>query len=212
MSSEASIDNETTGAKQVKAGLKAKDVIPLAIFSVLFVILCFVGIFTSGMLVVTQPFGIAIAALIAGPVYMYMRARVPAFGGILITGVLVAAAMFFTGAGWIIAAGVLVGALIAELIGLATKYKNFWATALGYSVMMTIYAAGSYAPMVLMRDEYYEQAMSNSVNAEFMLQLLDFYTGPILLAALAVTFVCGILGALLGKKMMKKHLEKAGMV
>lgn len=195
-----------------KSKLTSKDFITLGIFSVLFVVLCFLGIFVASILVVTQPFGIALCALLGGVVYMYMRAKVQGFGGILISGAILAIAMFATGSGWVIAACIMAGALLAELIGRAGKYRSFWLTTAGYAVLMTFFAAGSYAPMILMKDSYYELAMSNSLDSSYMLELLDFYTGPMLVAALAATAVCAGLGALVARAMMKKHFVKAGMV
>lgn len=195
-----------------KNKLGAKDFITLGIFSVLLVLLCYVGIFAMSVLVVTQPFGVALGALLGGVVYMYMRAKVQGFGGILITGAILAIAMFATGSGWIIAVCILAGSLVAELISRAGSYKNFWLTAVGYAVLMTAYAASSYVPMLMMKGSYYELAMSNSVDNVYMLQLLDFYTGPVLIVALAVTAVCAVLGALFARAMLKKHFAKAGMV
>lgn len=195
-----------------KKKLTAKDFITLGIFSVLFVVLCYVGIFAMSLLVVTQPFGVALGALLGGVVYMYMRAKVQGFGGILITGAILAIAMFATGSGWVIAVCVLAGALISELVVRGGGYKNFWLTTAGYVILMVVYAAGSYAPMLIMKDSYYELAMSNSVDDAFMIDLLDFYTGPVLFAALAATAICAVTGSLIARAMMKKHFIKAGMV
>ncbi|MFV0399143.1 MAG: MptD family putative ECF transporter S component [Oscillospiraceae bacterium] len=192
--------------------LKSRDFITLGIFSVLFIIVCFLCIFASSIAVVTQPFGIAIAALLGGTIYMYMRAKVNKFGGVLITGVLLALAMLASGSGWIIVVSLLAATAVAELLTQAGRNENFWLTTAGYAVLMTAFAASSYAPMILMKESYYQLAMSNSVDNAYMLELLDFYTGPILIAALAATAVCSVLGALLAKVMVKKHFSRVGMV
>lgn len=192
--------------------LKSKDFISLGIFSVLFIIICFVGIFASSVAVVTQPFGIAIAAVLGGTVYMYLRAKVNKFGGTMMTGILLGLVMLATGAGWVIAVCAIVGGILAELLEKAGGYNNYWLTTAGYAVFMTVYAAGSYAPMVLMKDEYYALAMSNSVDNSYMLALLDFYTGPILIGAMITTAACAVVGSLIAKAMMKKHFSKAGLL
>lgn len=197
---------------KTKKGLKGKDIITLAIFSVLFVAICFIGIMISSALVVTQPFGLALAALLGGPMYMYMRVKVPAFGGVLITGVILSAAMFLTGGGWVITLCTLAASVIAELIGFASRYGSFWASAAGYALFMMIYAAGSYVPMFLMKEETLALAQSNNLDNTFMVDLLNFVTGPILAIALAAAGVCAVLGALLARTMMKKHFKKAGML
>lgn len=201
-----------TGIRENTVRLKAKDFITLGIFSVLFIIICFIGIFATSIVTVTQPFGIALAALLGAPVYLYMRLKVPAFGGILLGGLLLALAMLVTGSGWIIPGCILLGALLAELLARAGHYKNTLLLSLGYALLMTLYAAGSYMPMLLMKESYYELALSNSVDNSFMLELLDFYTGPLLAGALLATAALALIGCLVARSMMKKHFIKAGMV
>ncbi|MGL5514607.1 MAG: MptD family putative ECF transporter S component [Sporomusa sp.] len=200
--------SETSAARQ---GLKAKDIITLAIFSVLFVIICFIGIMLCSLMVVTQPFSIALAALLGSTVYMYMRAKVRTFGGILITGVILSLAMFLTGAGWIISMASLAGALIAELIGKASHY-SYWGNTIGYIVLMTLYASSNIIPMYMMKEETLALAMSNSLDNAFMIELLNFITGPVMAVALVVVVVCSLIGSLLARSMLKKHFIKAGMV
>ncbi|MGL5513983.1 MAG: MptD family putative ECF transporter S component [Sporomusa sp.] len=203
--------NNESAAGTVKQELKAKDIITLAIFSVLFVIICFIGILLCSIMVVTQPFSIALAALLGSTVYMYMRAKVRSFGGILITGVILSLAMFLTGSGWIITAATLAGALIAELIGKASHY-SYWGNTIGYIVLMTLYASSNIIPMYMMKEETLALAMSNSVDNAFMIDLLNYITGPVMAVALVVVVVCALVGSLLARAMLKKHFVKAGMV
>jgi len=203
--------NNASETNMAKQGLKAKDIITLAIFSVLFVIICFISIMLCSMMVVTQPFSIALAALLGNTLYMYMRAKVRSFGGILITGAILSLAMFLAGAGWIIAVVTLAGALIAELIGKASHY-SYWGNTIGYIVLITLYASSNIIPMYMLKEETLALAMSNSLDNAFMIDLLNFITGPVMAAALVVVAVSALVGSLLARAMLKKHFIKAGMI
>ena len=203
------MQNTSTNAEKK---LKAKDFITLGIFTVLFIVIFFVCIMVMSLSPVTQPFGMALTALLAGPVYMLMRAKVNKFGGILISGIIFAIVMFITGAGWTVALAVIIGTIIAELISRAGQYKKYWVSATGYAVFMTAGAIGSYTPLLMMKEYYTSLSAANSLDAAFMQELMDFVSGPVLVGAFAATIACAFLGALLARAMFKKHFVKAGII
>lgn len=192
--------------------LKAKDFITTGIFSILFVVIFFICMMCMSIIPYTQPFGIALTALIAGPVYMIMRAKVAKTGGIFLFGTVYAIIMFATGAGWVIPVATLVGALIAEAISYAGKHINFKLNTIAYAVMMVAVAAGSYFPLLSMKDYYLELAQGNAVEGGMMAELVGFINVPYLLLAMGVTALCAVLGAVIAKAMFKKHFVNAGIV
>lgn len=192
--------------------LRSKDFINLGIFSVLFLVVFFICIMVMSFSPFTQPFGAALAALFVGPIYMLMRSKVNKFGGILISGVLFAIVMFATGGGWPITIAVLVGTILAELVSYIKNYKNFLFNTLGYAIYMTTTAIGSYAPLLMMKDYYLNLSASNSINGDFMIQLMEFISGPVLVVAFVATIICSILGSFLARAMFKKHFIKAGII
>ena len=192
--------------------LKAKDFITTGIFSILFVIIFFVCVTCMSFIPYTQPFGIALTALVAGPVYMIMRAKVAKTGGILLFGAVYAIVMFATGGGWVIPAFTMIGALIAEVISYAGKNISFKLNTVAYAVMMLAVAAGSYFPLLSMKEYYLSLAAGNGVDNGMMAELVSFINLPFLLLAMAVTALCAVFGALIARAMFKKHFIKAGIV
>ncbi len=192
--------------------LKAKDFINTGIFSVIFLVIFFISITVASMAVVTQPFGLALCALIAGPVYMLLRAKTPKPGAILLFSVLFAVVMFATGTGWPMPVAILIGAAIAELMATIGKQQSFWLNGIGYGVLMVASAIGSYTPLLMMKQYYLEVASSNDVSGDFMAQLIEFISGPVLIAAFAATAVGAVLGVLLARMMFEKHFIKAGLM
>ena len=191
--------------------MKAKDFITLGIFTVLFFAVVMVCIFASAATVVTFAFGSAIAALPGGIIYMLMRAKVPKAWSILLSGVVIGLIEFLIG-GWAVAVGFIAGAIIAELLARIGHYKSFWLNTIGYSVYMMFFALGTYLPMVIMSGYVDDMSTSNGVSAEYLTELHSFMNGTMVAIIAIVTFVAGIIGALIAKGVFKKHFQKAGIV
>ncbi len=195
-----------------KSGMKGKDFITTGIFGVLFIVVFFICIMLMSMMVVTQPFGMALTALVAGPIYMLLRAKVAKPGSLLLFGALFAIITFVTGSGWPMLIAVVIGTVVAELVARAGGYKSFWMNTVGYAIFMLFGAVGSYTPLLVMKDYYLEIAAQNGVSGEFMIELVNFMSGPVLVGACAAVVVCAILGALLARALLKKHFVKAGII
>ena len=191
--------------------LKAKDFITLGIFTVLFFVVVMICIFASAVTVVSYAFGPAIAAIPGGIIYMFMRAKVKKAGGIFLSGVVIGIVEFLIGAGWPVALGFILGGLIAECISRAGAYKNYMLNAVGYACFMTCFAIGTYLPMMMMTSYIDSMTSSNGVDIEFMNSLYVFINGPMVLMIAVATFLCGMIGAGIGKLAFKKHFERAGI-
>ena len=162
--------------------LKAKDFITVGIFTAII----FVVEFACGMLGYIHPF------IVASYVVM-----IPIM---FVTG------MGFLGAPLIIAAGV-----IADLIAKSGKYKSFKKTMLSYGVFC-LWICANYFPVVITAESYRQDLVDGGYSAEYCNNLflaINYKTIGILLI---LCFVFGCLGALLGKAVVKKHFEKAGIV
>lgn len=192
--------------------LKGRDFINLGIFSVIFIILFLVCVMAMSMTIYTQPFGAALGSFIAAPVYMLLRTKTQKTGAIVLFGILFGLVMFVMGSGWPILVAVVAGAVIAELIARVGQYKDYVKETAGYIVLMAATALGSYVPLLTMKDYYKQLANTNSIDNDFMAQLVDFINGPYLILAVVVTMVMATLGAILAKKIFNKHFIKAGLV
>lgn len=191
--------------------LKAKDFITLGIFTVLFFVVVMICIFASAVTVVSYAFGPAIAAIPGGLIYMFMRVKVQKPGGIFLSGLVIGIVEFLMGAGWPVALGFILGALIAEIISRVGAYENYMLHAVGYGCFMACFAIGTYLPMMMMTSYIDSMTSSNGVDVEFMNSLYAFINGPMVLLIAVVTFLCGMIGAFIGKLAFKKHFVRAGI-
>ena len=189
-----------------------RDFINLGIFTVIFIVLFMACIMVMSMTIYTLPFGVALGSFISASVYMLLRAKVPKTGAIILFGVLFGLVMFVMGSGWPILAAVIAGSIIVEFIARSGHYRSYAGEVIGYCILMLATAIGSYIPFLVMKDYYLKIAEGNSINGKFMARLIEFISGSYLAIALATTVVAAILGTVLARSVLKKHLVKAGLL
>ena len=108
----------------VKKGLTVKDLVTVGIFSALFLVFALVGgIFFAPNPVLTfyMPVG---SALLCGPVYLLMMAKVQKRWAATILGAILCIVWFVTGMHWAMALGYLVMGIIADLVAGAGQYQE----------------------------------------------------------------------------------------
>ena len=133
------------------------------------------------------------------------------FGMITIMSVLIAIIMFVTGMGYLGAPITIVAGLAADLIAKSGGYKNFKKTVISYGVFC-VWICANFFPIVVTKEAYRKSLTDGGFSAEYaekLFQAINYKTIGVL-AVLA--FVCGCVGAFIGKTVVKKHFEKAGIV
>jgi energy-coupling factor transport system substrate-specific component len=193
-------------------GLVSRDLISIAVFSVIFQAVLFVVAAVGGMIVPLYPFATAIDGVICGIVYMYLRAKAPKHWAILLQALVSVLLFFLLGAMWTMPAGILAGGLIAEFVSRPKENRSFFFTAAGYCVYMLGFAIGSYAPIVFAREWYTEYITASGMSADYADKIFALIGGPVFYGVLALTVAGSIAGAFLGRAMLKKHFIKAGIV
>lgn len=106
-----------------KAGLSVKDLVTTGIFTaLLFVFIMVGGVFfaTNPVLTFFMPAG---SALLAGPIYLLMIAKVHKRWSVTIMGVIMAIIWFVTGMHWAFALGYLIMAVVADFVA-GTKARR----------------------------------------------------------------------------------------
>lgn len=191
------------------ARLVSRDLISIAIFTVIFQVILFVVAAVFGMIVSLYPFAVAIDGVICGIVYMYLRAKTPKHWAILLQAVVNALLLFLFGTMWTMPAGILAGGLIAEFVSRPKENRSFLFTTIGYCVYMLGFAIGSYAPIVFAKKWYTEYITGSGMPADYAGEVFVLLSGPFFYGALALTAAGSIAGAFLGRAMLKKHFEKA---
>jgi energy-coupling factor transport system substrate-specific component len=192
--------------------LRAKDLITIAIFSVIFIVVYMVCALPTGLIVQLYPFCAGIAMVPCGIVWAYLRTKAPKPLAILIQGVIFAVIVFIMGSGWFVSVGVFVGAVLAELFARIGGYKSFKWNTVGYAAFAVCFNLGMFAIILFARDYYYNFCIESGMTPEYMEELMDFVTGPLLALSSVLSAIGAVVGMLLGRVFLKKHFVKAGIV
>ena len=191
--------------------LKAKDFITVGIFTAIL----FAVEFACGMLGYIHPYIVAsyvvMIPLVGAIPMMLFYTKVEKFGMITIMSILIAIIMFVTGMGYLGAPLIIIAGIIADLIAKSGNYKSAKKTMISYGVFC-FWICANYFPVVISAESYRQGLVEAGYSAEYcdyLFQAINYKTISVLLI---LCFVFGCIGAVIGKAVVKKHFEKAGIV
>lgn len=193
-----------------KKGLTIKDLVTIGIFTALFFIFEFIGsapFAPNPALTFYQPLGIA---LLCGPIFLLMAAKVPKFGAITILGVVNGIIWFVVGMHWAMDVGYVVMGLVADLVSHIRGHRSVKLNILSYALFCTgpggvliAYAANpaGWASTMLSKglSQEYVDRMAASVPVGM---IVGIFLGTLVVAAVS---------GLVGRALLKKQFEKAGI-
>ena len=191
--------------------LTAKDFITIGLFTAIW----FVVEFACGMLGYIHPYIVAsyvVLLPLAGAIPMMLfYSKVEKFGMITIMSVLIAIIMFVTGMGFLGAPFVILAGLAADLIARAGGYKNFKMIVISYGIFC-LWICSNYFPVIVTTESYRQDLIDGGFSSEYadsLFRAINYKTIAILLFGCVIF---GVIGAFLGKAVVRKHFEKAGIV
>ncbi len=190
--------------------LKTKDLVTIGIFGAIYFVISLLvavlGIFPK-LIIIIPP----LTALLGGVVVMLFMAKVPKRWALFILGMITPLLMWAMGHTYVVPLTALVFIGIAEFVFRKGGFKSLKYNSLAYATF-SLWSMGAILQMVLLQERYIEMQTSAGIAEETILELVSLIT-PINIILIAVlTFLGGLLGAFIGKKMLKKHFEKAGVV
>ncbi|MEY8413555.1 MptD family putative ECF transporter S component [Lachnospiraceae bacterium 62-26] len=191
--------------------LNGKDLMNIGIFTAIFlfveiIVACVLGVFPMGFLLIS----IAEALILSIPMMLYYS-RIKKFGMLLIMTIVNGIIMIVTGMGVdALRIGVFIG-LLAELVLRWGKYQSASKSIISYAVFSEI-AVTNYVHWLYASEEWLA-GQTTTYGTDFVEGVSgSFAKGWVFPVVVVVTFVAGILGGLLGKKVLKKHFEKGGLL
>ena len=191
--------------------LKAKDFITIGIFTAIL----FAVEFALGMLGYIHPFIVAsyviILPLASGIPMMLFYTKVEKFGMITIVSVLLAIIMFVGDMGYLGAPLIIISGLVADFIAKSGNYKSFKKTVLSFGVF-NLWICSNYFPILVTAESYRKDLIDGGFSAEYANNLFAAINVKTIGILVVLCFVFGCIGAVIGKAVVKKHFEKAGIV
>ncbi len=191
--------------------LSVRDLITIGIFSALYFVFNMIGGMPFGInpvLTFYLPMG---CALLCGPIYMLLIAKVHKRWTITILGILMGLILFATGMHWGMVVGSIVMGILADSVAGIGRYRSRKLDILSYMIFSLGYT-GTYVVYFLNRESWIgsmldggtEQAYIDTMNATAQPWMLPI----ILIGTAAVAGFSGWIGSVL----LKRQFEKAGIV
>ena len=187
--------------------LKGRDLINIGIYTAIYFVIM-LAVAMLGMIPVFLPLLSVIVPILDGIPFMLFLTKVKKPGMIFIMAMIMGIMMLLTGMGpWPLLTCAVAG-ILAEFIYRSGDYKSAKKAVLAYAVF-SMWIWGNYLPLFTDYEGYFAQRESyGQAYIETVQKLMPLWMAPVLLAA---CFVCGILGGILGRALLKKHFEKAGI-
>ena len=150
-------------------------------------------------------------AFFAAPVYHTMLTKAPGWISIFLAAVIPSLVLIATGHIPIAPLVSVPAGLIAVLLSKKGQYKSFKWNAISHMVF-SLNVFGGFLPIWFMREYFFQRTLKGGMSQAFVdtVRLLTPWWG--LLVMMIATALCSRLGSLFTKKVLHKHLEKAGIV
>lgn len=190
-----------------KTKLNIKDFVVIGVINAIAAVLFMVIGTVMGSTPIGWVFMHSVLAIPFGILYMLLYSKVPKRGVVLLGGILLILLQLMNN--WIIPSIMLVIYIVNELIWDAGSQKKFSKMVVAFTIFMTGWAVASFAPILVMKDTYIAQFGDRAAYFE---EAYNALFGPVGIGVLAAVIVASVLGAFLGRAILKKHFEKAGIV
>jgi energy-coupling factor transport system substrate-specific component len=201
------LTNTTAQNRSVKK-LQAKDLINIGIFTALY----FIVFFATGMIGYVPVLMLAIpllCPLVSGIPFMLFLTRVNKFGMVSIMGIVLSLLMLFTGHPWpVVPIGVFL-AFGADLILSSGNYRSWGHIRLGY-IVFSEWLLGLMMPLFFMKESYFASIRDGYGNtyADTLMAITPTWVFFVMIAMAAIG---ALLGASLGRSVLRRHFQKAGI-
>mgnify|MGYP000955235970 FL=1 len=191
--------------------LTGKDVIAIGIYSAIYFVMNFAAMMT-GFIPLLWILLAGTAAILTGIPFLLMAVKVPKPGAVLIMGFITAFLYFITGQFTVlILITMLIACVLSETYRYITKYALKFRNLVVAFILFSYGMVGSPLALFVYRESFLAQ-ISETMSRKYVVAISSYITTPMLILLLVSPIVGGLLGALIAKRMFKKHFEKAGIV
>ena len=188
--------------------LKIKDLVTIGVFAVIYLVIMF-SVGMIGVIPILFLIYPTILGIVSGTVVMLFMAKVQKPWALLIFGMLTPIFMMVEGHTYILVLHAFVVILIAELIRRAGNYNSFKYNMLSFAIFNT-WICGSLMQMLWAREKYIEIAMV--MGEDYVNALIKLVTYPNMALVYLGAILGGLIGANIGRILLKKHFIKAGII
>ena len=199
---------ETRGTAQKNSEkMNVRDYITTAIcFVLLYIVFAVIGT-PIGMTVIGNLFIFAVCALFWGTVYMLLYSKVNKKGVVLLFSLILAVMMLMNF--WVISLVIALGGIVAEIVWRKLDRRKFSTMLICFTIQIVAWYLAQAVPLILLKDMY---LAAIPAYAELYSGVYELLVVPMFFVGLAATVACCIAGGFIGRFLLKKHFQKAGIV
>lgn len=198
---------EKGNAQRKSERMNVRDYITTAIcFVLLYVVFAVVGT-PIGMTVAGNLFIFAACALLWGTIYLLLYSKVNKKGVVLLYSLILAVFMLMNF--WGISLVIALGGVVAELVWRKLDRHKFSTMLICFTIQIVAWYLAQALPLMVLKDLY---LAAIPAYAELYSGVYELLVGPMFFVGLAATVVGCIAGGFIGKLLLKKHFQKAGIV
>lgn len=191
-------------------GLTVKDLVTTGIFTALLWVTMLIGGLPLAPNPVTtfyMPLG---SALLGGPIFLLLVAKVPKRGPIAIAGILIGLIWFATGMHWAMDLGYVLCAIAADFMAGAKKYRSVKLNMLAYACL-SLGPTGTYISYFADPASWGSYMMEGGTAASYIDTMNATAQNWMLAVILLGTVAVALFSAWVGSKLLRKQFEKAGI-
>lgn len=192
----------------MKKKMNTKDYIFAGAFAAIYIVILVATGMLFGLNPVTFLLTPLITGIILGPVFILYISKVPKRGAVFILAILSGLTLSSTTIAPLFIA--IVAGILAEVVlndrSKYTKIKNIVA----YSIF-NIIVVGPFTMLIFARDQFMKSS-EYYYGKDYVEQFSALTPNWIILVIVALAIIGGIIGAIIGNKLNKKHFESAGIV
>ncbi|MDR3070181.1 MAG: MptD family putative ECF transporter S component [Propionibacteriaceae bacterium] len=189
--------------------LQTKDLIATGIFTAIYFVTMAVCGQLGALIPILQVLGPLYIPIICGIPFILFLTRVRVFGQIAIMGIVTGLLLILTGQHW---AGLVLAVVLAPLgdwIAARGGYKSWWGIVAGYAVFSEL-LIGMVVPLFFTRQTVLERIGTRHDQA-WVQQVADLTPPWMFLVMILMIVVGSAIGAYVGRVLLKKHFERAGI-
>ncbi|SET42937.1 MptD family putative ECF transporter S component [[Clostridium] polysaccharolyticum] len=196
--------------KTEQIGLSVKDLVTTGIFSAIFFVFTLVGgVFFAVNPVLTfyMPMG---SALLCGPVYLLLVAKVHKRWSTTILGIIMGIIWFVTGMHWAFSLSYIVMGIVADFVAGIAGYQNRFLNAVSY-MLLSLGSVFTYVMYFMDPEGWAGTMLKNGTEQSYIDKMNDAAPSWLLAVILLGTLAVAAFSAWAGGKLLKKQFEKAGI-
>lgn len=191
--------------------LTVRDLVTTGIFCAVFFVFMLLGagfLAPNPILTFAMPCGVA---LMTGPVYLLLIAKTPKHGPVIILGTVIALIMFVTGMHWGWSVALVLCGIVGDLIAGIGNFRNMKLNVISFLVF-SLNPMGSYGMLWIDRQNYFDYMVSKGTTQAYVDTMGAMAQNWILPAMIASILIAGLISGLVGRAILKKQFEKAGII